>query len=124
MKSLVYGERIRENVLVKTKFGNCILCLTNFAVTLESITKGLILELDHESVISFQPIEKKLLKLVWSENSSIYDLIINYEEPIDIANKFKKIQTDYINSLRIAGIKTEERINNNKLNDIKQNQQN
>ncbi len=110
MKSLVYGEQIRENIPVQTKFGNCTLCFTNFVVTLESITKGLILELDHEVILSLQPIEKKSLRLVWSENNSTYDLIINYEKPEDVANKFKKIQSDHVNSLKILRIKTEERI--------------
>lgn len=121
MKSLVYGEQIRESISVQTKFGNSTLYFTNFAVTLESITKGLVLELDHESVLSLQPIEKKSLKLVWSENNSTYDLIINYEKPENISNKFKEIQNDYINSLRIIGIKTEERVTEElvKPNDIK-----
>lgn len=105
VKSLVYGEQIKESVPVQTKFGSCILYFTNFVVTLESITKGLVLELDHESVISFQPIEKESLRLVWNENNSIYDLIINYKKPEDIVNKFKEIQNDHINSLIIAGIK-------------------
>ncbi len=110
MKSLLCGEQIREIIPVQTKYGNCTLYLTNFAVTLESVTKGLVLELDHDSILSFQMVEKKSLRLVWSENNSTYDLIINYEKPEDIANKFKEIQNNHINSSRIAGIRTEERV--------------
>lgn len=110
MKSLLCGEQIREMIPVQTKFGMCTLYLTNFGMTLESVTKGLVLELDYESILSFQPVEKKALRLVWSENNSTYDLIINYEKPEDVANKFKEIQNDHINSLRIAGTKTEEKV--------------
>lgn len=110
MKSLLCGEQIREMIPVQTKYGKCTLYFTNFTVTLESMTKGLVLELDHESVLSFQLVEKKTLRLVWSENNYKYDLIINYEKPENIVNKFKEIQNDHINSLRIVGIKTEERV--------------
>jgi len=95
---------------VQTRSGKCVLYFTNFTVALENMAKGLVLELDHDSVLSFQPVAKKSLRLVWSENNSTYDLIINYKKPEDIANEFKEIQNDHINSLRIAGIKTEERI--------------
>jgi hypothetical protein len=74
------------------------------------MAKGLVLELDHDIVLGFKPVEKKSLRLVWSENNSTYDLIINYKKPEDIANRFKEIQNDHIHSLRIAGIKTEERV--------------
>jgi len=110
MKSLSHGEQIREKIPVQTKFGNCILYFTNFVVTLESVTKGLVLELDHESVLSFHPVDKKSLKLTWSENNSIYEMIINYEKSDDIANKFKEIQNDHMDSLRIAGIKIKEKM--------------
>ncbi|QLH09296.1 hypothetical protein [Candidatus Nitrosotenuis sp. DW1] len=105
-----HGEQIREKIPVQTKFGNCILYFTNFVVTLESVTKGLVLELDHESVLSFHPVDKKSLKLTWSENNSIYEMIINYEKSDDIANKFKEIQNDHMDSLRIAGIKIKEKM--------------
>lgn len=100
MKSLLLGEKIREIIQVQTRYGRCILYFTNFSITLESVTKGLVLELEYESVLSFQPIDRKSLKLVWLENNHMYDLKINYEKSEYVANKFKEIQNDYINSLR------------------------
>jgi hypothetical protein len=108
MKSLLCGEQIRETIPVQTKYGRCTLYFTNFAITLESASKGLVLELEHESVLSFQPIDKKSLRLIWSESNSTYELTINYEKPEYLTNKFKEIQNNHINSLKIAGIKIEE----------------
>lgn len=110
MKSLLCGEQIREIIQVQTRYGRCTIYFTNFVVTIESASKGLVLELEHEAVLSFRPVDKKSLRLVWSENNSTYDLIINYEKPEDMANKFKEIQNDHVNSLRMAGINTEERV--------------
>lgn len=110
MKSLLRGEQIRETVQVQTRYGRCILYFTNFVITIESVSKGLVLELEHESVLSFQPVDKKSLKLVWSENNSTYDLNVNYEKPEYLANKFREIQENHINSLRKTGIKTEEHV--------------
>jgi len=108
MKSLLCGEQIKETIPVQTRYGRCILYFTNFTITLESISKGLVLELGYELVLSFQPINKRSLRLMWSENNSTYELNINYEKPEDIVNKFKEIRNRYINSLRKTGIKIEE----------------
>lgn len=108
MKSLLCGEKILEMIPVQTRYGRCILYFTNLIMTLEGITKGLVLELGYESVLSLQPIDKRSLKLTWAENNSTYDLNINYETPEDLANRFKKIQNNYINSLRKMEIKIEE----------------
>jgi hypothetical protein len=52
MKSLLCGEQIREIFSVQARCGRCILYFTNFTVSLESMAKGLVLELDHDLVQS------------------------------------------------------------------------
>jgi hypothetical protein len=108
MKSLRRGERIGETAHVQTRYGKCVLYFTNFSIALESIAKGLVLELEHDSVLSLQPVDKKFLKLVWRENNSTYDLNINCEKPENVASRFRETRDGHINSLRKAGIRTEE----------------
>lgn len=108
MKSLLRGERIRDVIQVHTRYGKCVLYFTNFSIAIESISKGLVLELEYESVLSFQPIGRKSAKLAWLENNHMYDLIINYEKPEDMTKKFKEIENDHNDSLKMAGIKTRE----------------
>ncbi len=110
MKSLLRGEHVRETVQVQTRYGKCMLYFTNFSITLESISRGTVLELEYRSVLSFQPIDKKSLRLAWSENNSTYELNINYEKPEYLVNKFKEVQENYANLLKRSGIKTEEHV--------------
>ena len=108
MKSLRRGEKVREAVHVQTRYGKCVLYFTNFAIALESVSKGLVLELEQDSVLSFQQVDRRSLKLVWRENNSTYDLSINCKKPENIAKRFREMHDEYINLLRNAGIKADE----------------
>lgn len=101
MKSLRCGEQIKEMNFIKTKYGICILYFTNFVITIESITRGLILELEYRSIIKFYSIDRKLLKLIWVENDSTYDLIVNHERPEYLIRRFNEIKNEHMNLLKI-----------------------
>lgn len=78
--------------------------MSNFGVLVEN-SKGVILELDHSSILSLQQFDKKSAKIVWSENDNVYEFIFNHERPYDLTATYKIIHDDYQSSLKSLGLK-------------------
>ncbi len=107
MKSLLAGEQIKEIFAINCKFGRSTFYISNFGILVEN-SNGVILELDHNSILSLQPIDKKSIKIIWKESNNAYDFVFNYERPAEITAKYKNIHKDYLNALRIIGLKIEQ----------------
>ncbi len=110
MKSLLAGEYLKETVSVKCRFGSSTLYLSNLGIMIEN-HKGVVLDLEHNSILSLQPFGKKFIKIVWREDYETYDFVFSYERPAELAVKYKTIQKDYYDSLKIIGMKIDQFVN-------------
>lgn len=109
MKSLLAGEQLRETFAINCKFGKSTLYISNLGIMIEN-SKGIILELDHSSIVSLQPFDKKSVKIVWKEIGSTYDFVFNYEKPTGLTAKYKTIKDDCLSLLKTIGVKIEQQV--------------
>jgi hypothetical protein len=103
MKSLLAGEQIRKTFVINCKFGRSTIYMSNFGVLVEN-SKGIILELDHSSILSLQQFDKKSVKIAWGENNSVYEFIFNHERPSDLTATYKTIHDDHQSLLKMIGL--------------------
>jgi hypothetical protein len=104
MKSLRAGEVIREMIAINCRFGKSALYISNFGIMIEN-SKGAVLVLDYSSILSLQPVDKKTIKVIWTENENTYDFVFSYENLADLTAKYKAAHEDYLNLLKNIGIR-------------------
>lgn len=89
MKSLSAGEKIISEFAVDSKFGSCILYITNFGVSVESRRLGMILNLNFDEVAGFLPLTKHSAKLIWQENNTAFEFIVHSPKIDVLCAKYK-----------------------------------
>ncbi|MEM3065259.1 MAG: hypothetical protein QW177_07795 [Candidatus Nitrosotenuis sp.] len=104
MKSLSAGERTIFEFPVGTKFGKCILYITNFGVSIESERIGMILNLTFDEVASLLPLSKHSARLDWQENSSTFEFVINSPKTTELCAKYKEAHDAYLALQQSLGI--------------------
>ncbi|MEM4249447.1 MAG: hypothetical protein QW395_04055 [Candidatus Nitrosotenuis sp.] len=104
MKSLSAGEKIVSEFPVGTKFGSCILYITNFGVSVESRRCGMILSLAFDDIASFLPVTKHSARLSWQENNSTFELIVNSVKTDILCTKYKEAYRAYLAVQQRLGI--------------------
>ncbi len=71
---------------------------------------GVILELDHASVLGMRQFGKKHIKVVWREDNNIYDFVFECEQPAELASKYNTIQMEFFDMLKSIDVKTAARL--------------
>lgn len=104
MKSLSAGEKIISEFPIGSKFGSCILYITNFGVSVESRRLGMILNLTFDDVASFLPVTKHSARLSWQENNSIFEFIVNSVKTDVLCAKYKEVHYAYLVAQQNLGI--------------------
>lgn len=104
MKSLHAGEKIISEFPVGSKFGSCILYITNFGVSVESRRLGMILNLSFDDVASFFPVTKYSAKLSWQEINSTFEFIVNSTMTDVLCAKYKEAHHAYLVAQQSLGI--------------------
>jgi hypothetical protein len=110
MKSLLAGEQLREVFTINCKFGRSTLYISNLGIMIENST-GVVLDLEHISILSLQQFDKKSIKIVWVEKNHMFDFVFYCESPSEIARKFSSIKEDHHNLLKMLGFKIMEQPN-------------
>lgn len=104
MKSLSAGEKLISEFQVGSKFGSCILYITNFGVSIESKRLGMILNLAFDDVASFLPVTKHSARLSWQENNSTFEFIVNSVKTGVLCAKYKEVHHAYLALQQSLGI--------------------
>jgi len=112
VKSLLSGEKILESFQVGSKFGTCIMYMTNLGLSIENNRSGMILNLEHGEILSCLPVGKHATRLIWAENQSSSELILHSDKPELVCSKYRQIQEDYLNLLKRIGLKSDPIIEN------------
>lgn len=103
VKSLHAGEQIRKTFAINCRFGKGTLYISNFGIMIES-SGGALLDLDHGSILSFQPVEKKSVKIIWNEGNEAHDFVFSCERPADLTSEYKESCQDHLRLLKSIGI--------------------
>jgi len=90
-----------------SKFGACMMYMTNFGLAIENNRSGLILNLNHSEVLSYLPIGKHSARLTWAENQSFSEIILQCDKPELVCEKYRQIQEDHSNLLKKIGLKSD-----------------
>ncbi|MEO9309222.1 MAG: hypothetical protein ABI337_02900 [Nitrososphaera sp.] len=104
MKSLSAGEKIISEFQVETKFGRCILYITNFGLSIESRRFGMILNLAYDDLASFLPLTKHSARLSWQENKSTFEFVVNSAKTDALCAKYKEAYHAYLALQQSLGI--------------------
>lgn len=81
---------------VGSKFGRCILYITNFGVSIESERIGMILNLHFDDVASLLPLSKHSARLAWQENDSTFEFVVHSPKAADLCAKYKEAHDGYL----------------------------
>ncbi|HWP78369.1 MAG: hypothetical protein AB1299_09380 [Thermoproteota archaeon] len=104
MKSLSAGEKIISEFPIGSKFGSCILYITNFGVSVENRRLGMILNLAFDDVASFLPMTKHSARLSWQENNSTFEFIVNSANTDVLCAKYNEVYHAYVVAQQSLGI--------------------
>jgi hypothetical protein len=104
VKSLSAGERILWEFSVGSKFGRCLVYITNFGISIESKRLGMILSITIDDVASLLPITKHSARLTWQENNSTFEFVIQHEKPDLVCAKYRQAQQGYATLQQNLGI--------------------
>jgi len=68
-------------------------------------SNGAVLDLDYSSILSLQPLDKKMIKVIWIEDENAHDFVFSYENPDELTVKYKDAYENHRNLLKTIGIR-------------------